>query len=158
VSACATDRDAIQSLAKEVGTEHRALICDVTQCVEGEEFATPLLDRFGPPDLLLNNAAVINLNAKLWEDCLSEEFPRVIDVNLKGAHGMIRALLPTLIARGRGVVVSFLRSPHLVAQSGATPGEALRPPGTAIAAVLRVGYPPCKTSLRRSFQIISCRS
>jgi NADP-dependent 3-hydroxy acid dehydrogenase YdfG len=31
----------------------------------------------------------------------------VIAVNLTGVHGMIRALLPAMMASGRGVVVNF---------------------------------------------------
>ena len=106
VSACATDPDAIESLAIELGPEHLALTCDVTRPAEVGEFATRVLERFGPPDLLLNNAGVINRNAPLWE-LSPEEFSRVIDVNLKGVHGVIRAFLPAMIARGRGVVVNF---------------------------------------------------
>jgi NAD(P)-dependent dehydrogenase (short-subunit alcohol dehydrogenase family) len=106
VSACATDPAVIQSLAQELGPDHLALTCDVTHPAEIAAFAARVLDRFGPPDLLLNNAAIINRNAPLWE-VSAEEFSRVIDVNLKGVHGMIRAFLPAMIARGRGVVVNF---------------------------------------------------
>ncbi len=106
VSACATDPQAIQSLASELGTEHLALSCDVTRTADVGGFSARVLERFGPPDLLLNNAAVINPNAPLWE-VSAEEFSRVIDVNLKGVHAMIRALLPSMIARGSGVVVNF---------------------------------------------------
>jgi NAD(P)-dependent dehydrogenase (short-subunit alcohol dehydrogenase family) len=106
VSACATGATAIQTLANELGPEHLALTCDVTRPGEVGAFAARVLERFGPPDLLLNNAAVINRNAPLWE-VSAEEFSRVIDVNLKGVHAMIRAVLPVMIQRGRGVVVNF---------------------------------------------------
>jgi NAD(P)-dependent dehydrogenase (short-subunit alcohol dehydrogenase family) len=106
VSACATDPEATQSLATELGPEHLALICDVTKPTEVGAFATRAQERFGPPDLLLNNAAVINRNASLWE-VPPEEFSRVIDVNLKGVHGVIRAFLQAMIERGSGVVVNF---------------------------------------------------
>jgi len=71
-----------------------------------EEFATAANNRFGPPDLLLNNADLINRSAPLWE-VPADEFSRVIDVNLKGVHNMIRAFLPGMIRRGTGVVVNF---------------------------------------------------
>ncbi len=60
----------------------------------------------GVPDLLINNAAIINGNAPLW-DVSAEEFSRVMDVNLKGVHYVIRAFLPGMIARGGGVVVNL---------------------------------------------------
>jgi len=78
----------------------------VTRPADVGNFAARVLERCGPPDLLLNNAAVINPNAPLWE-VSAEDFSRVIDVNLKGVHAMIRAFLPAMIARGSGVVVNF---------------------------------------------------
>ena len=60
----------------------------------------------GPPDLLVNNAGVINANAPLWQ-VTEEDFARVIDVNVKGVVNVIRRFLPAMIARGEGVVVNF---------------------------------------------------
>ena len=106
VSACATDAEAIQSLARELGLESLALTCDVTRPAEVESFASRVLERFGAPDLLLNNAALVNRNAPLWE-VPPEEFSRVIDVNLKGVHLVNRAFLPAMMRRRKGVVVNF---------------------------------------------------
>jgi NAD(P)-dependent dehydrogenase (short-subunit alcohol dehydrogenase family) len=71
-----------------------------------QEFATAVTKRFGAPDLLLNNAATINPNKPLWE-VSADEFSRVIDVNLKGVHHVIRSFLPAMICCGKGVVVNF---------------------------------------------------
>ncbi len=106
VSGCGTDADALQSLAVELGSEHLMQVCDVTDPVSVEKFTTAATERFGYPDLLLNNAATINRNAPLWE-VSAEDFARVIDVNLKGVHLVIRAFLPGMIQRGKGVVVNF---------------------------------------------------
>src|SRR5262249_31472192 len=57
------------------------------------------------PDLLLNNAAVINHNAPLWEVPV-QEFDRVIDVNVKGAVNVVRCFVPAMLGRGTGVVVN----------------------------------------------------
>ena len=38
----------------------------MTRPAEVGAFATRVLERFSPPDLLPNNAAVINRNAPLW--------------------------------------------------------------------------------------------
>jgi NAD(P)-dependent dehydrogenase (short-subunit alcohol dehydrogenase family) len=58
------------------------------------------------PDLLINNAAVINRSARLWE-VNGEEFSDVIDTNVKGVAHVIRYFLPRMITLGRGVVVNF---------------------------------------------------
>jgi NAD(P)-dependent dehydrogenase (short-subunit alcohol dehydrogenase family) len=60
----------------------------------------------GPPDLLINNAAVGNSPARLWE-VPAREFSRLIDVNVKGMFHVLRAFVPSMAARGRGVVVNL---------------------------------------------------
>ena len=60
----------------------------------------------GTPDLLLNNAAVINENGTLW-DTPPDEFSRVIDVNIKGVFHVLRHFVPAMIQQARGVIVNF---------------------------------------------------
>ncbi len=60
----------------------------------------------GPVDLLLNNAALINRNAVLWEVPV-EEFDRVVDVNIKGTANVLRHFVPAMVARKRGMIVNF---------------------------------------------------
>ncbi len=60
----------------------------------------------GAPDLLLNNAAIINRNAPLWK-VPAREFSDVIDVNIKGVVNVIRHFAPTMIARRSGVIVNW---------------------------------------------------
>ncbi|HID23105.1 MAG TPA: SDR family oxidoreductase, partial [Planctomycetaceae bacterium] len=69
-------------------------------------WAEAVCDELGPPDLLVNNAAVINRNRRLWE-VPAEEFARVVDVNLKGVPHVIRSFVPRMIERGRGVIVNM---------------------------------------------------
>lgn len=106
VSGCATDAAALQSLASELGPDHLTQTCDVTDPAAVEAFATTATERYGAPDLLVNNAATISPNKPLWE-VSAEDFSRVIDVNLKGVHLVIRAFLPGMIRRGKGVVANF---------------------------------------------------
>jgi NAD(P)-dependent dehydrogenase (short-subunit alcohol dehydrogenase family) len=105
VSGCGTDTAALQSLANELGPDHLVQACDVTNPAAVEAFKANSNDRFGPPDLLINNAATINPSKPLWE-VTPEQFGRVIDVNLKGVHNVILAFLPGMIERGSGVVVN----------------------------------------------------
>ena len=106
VSGCGTDVAALRLLAGELGPDHHLQPCDVTDAAAVEKFAAAVTERFGAPDLLLNNAATINPNKPLWE-VTAGEFGRVIDINLKGVHLIIRAFLPGMIQRGKGVVVNF---------------------------------------------------
>lgn len=106
VSGCGTNPIRVDVLAAELGEKHRVVRADVSSEAEVADFARDILAGPGAPDLLLNNAAVINRNAPLWE-VPAGEFSRVIDVNLKGIHLVLGAFLPSMIARGSGVVVNF---------------------------------------------------
>jgi NAD(P)-dependent dehydrogenase (short-subunit alcohol dehydrogenase family) len=79
---------------------------DVCDPVAVEHWAKEVIAKLGAPDLLLNNAALVNENAPLWE-VLPEQFSRVIDVNIKGVYHVIRAFVPAMIHRGSGVIVNF---------------------------------------------------
>jgi NAD(P)-dependent dehydrogenase (short-subunit alcohol dehydrogenase family) len=58
------------------------------------------------PDLLINNAAIVNRPAPLWNvDQL--EFEKLIDINIKGVANVIRAFIPWMIQRGQGVIVNM---------------------------------------------------
>ncbi len=106
VSGCGTKSDAVERLAAELGEGHLVRVCDVTSTDAVTAMTDKILADAGAPDLLLNNAAVINRNAPLWE-VSPEDFSRVMDVNLKGIHLVLRAFLPAMIVRGSGVVVNF---------------------------------------------------
>lgn len=69
-------------------------------------FCGEVLERLGPPDLLLNNAALINRNNPIWE-VSAREFSEVVDVNIKGTAAMIRNLIQPMMARGSGAIVNF---------------------------------------------------
>ncbi|MCW1926468.1 SDR family oxidoreductase [Luteolibacter arcticus] len=106
VSGCGTNPIRVDVLSAELGEKHRILCTDVTSEADITAFANDILAGPGAPDLLLNNAAIINRSAPLWE-VPADEFSRVIDVNLKGIHHVLCAFLPAMIARGSGVVVNF---------------------------------------------------
>ena len=69
-------------------------------------WAKRILSSHGPPDLLLNNAALVNRNAKLWE-IPAQEFSEVIDVNIKGVTNVIRHFVPAMVKHRSGVIVNF---------------------------------------------------
>lgn len=79
---------------------------DVASDEAVEAWASRVMEKYGPPALLLNNAAIINQNAALWE-IGAGEFDRVMDVNIKGVANMIRHFVPAMIGKGTGVIVNF---------------------------------------------------
>lgn len=106
IAGCGRSAAVVAELAAEHGEPHRFDCIDVTDDGHVSEWAQGVVEQFGPPDLLLNNAATINENASLWEVPV-DEFDRVVDVNIKGVANVIRHFLPPMIERGSGIVVNF---------------------------------------------------
>jgi NAD(P)-dependent dehydrogenase (short-subunit alcohol dehydrogenase family) len=103
---CGRSAPQIESLAAELREPHSFSPLDVTNDAEVQTWAAQILKKYGPPDFLINNAAVINKNAPLWQ-VPAEEFNAVIDVNLKGIANIIRAFVPEMVRRGSGVIVNL---------------------------------------------------
>lgn len=103
---CGRDRAAVAALALEYGAPHRFDAVDVSDRAAVEAWARERLADGGVPHLLINNAAVINANARLW-DVPPEQFQQVLDVNVTGTFHVLRAFVPGMVALRRGIVVNF---------------------------------------------------
>lgn len=106
VAGCARDAEAIGELSRAHPGSHRFKALDISDDQAVAEFCGAVIDSMGAPDLVLNNAGVINASAPLWE-VPAEDFSRVMDVNLKGVANVIRHVVPAMIDRSSGVIVNF---------------------------------------------------
>jgi NAD(P)-dependent dehydrogenase (short-subunit alcohol dehydrogenase family) len=106
VLGCGRSKKEIEKLRERLEPPHDFCAVDVASDEEVKAWAARLLEAQGAPDLLLNNAGVINRNAPLWK-VSAGEFSTVIDVNLKGAANTIRHFVPAMIQQKRGVIVNF---------------------------------------------------
>jgi NAD(P)-dependent dehydrogenase (short-subunit alcohol dehydrogenase family) len=106
VIGCGRSEKQIISLQKQFSAPNDFAVVDVSNDAEVAAWAKRVLSSRAAPDLLLNNAALINRNAPLWE-VPAQEFSDVIDVNLKGVTNVIRHFVPAMIQQGRGVIVNF---------------------------------------------------
>jgi NAD(P)-dependent dehydrogenase (short-subunit alcohol dehydrogenase family) len=109
VAGCGRDTEQLAALEREgveSGGVHFFGRCDVAREGDVAAFCAEVIGRFGAPQLVLNNAAIINGNAPLWRvDAL--EFSRVVDVNLKGVAALMRHFLPAMLHEKGGVIVNF---------------------------------------------------
>lgn len=96
----------IEELRHAFPKPHDFRVVDVSSDEQVQSWGVAALASHGPPDLLLNNAGIINRNARLWE-VPAREFDQVIDVNLKGVANVIRHFVPAMVKRGSGVIVNF---------------------------------------------------
>lgn len=106
VAGCGRNAKAVAELAKRHGTPNDFAAVDVASDEAVRSWAERVLQSHGAPDLLLNNAALINRNAPLWE-VGAQEFSEVVDVNIKGVANVIRHFVPAMVARRSGVIVNF---------------------------------------------------
>jgi len=106
LAGCARDAAMIAGLSGEFPAPHHFTACDVAEDAQVATFCQSVLRACGTPDLVLNNAAIVNASAPLWE-VGAEEFGRVVDINIKGTANVMRHLLPAMLKRGGGVMVNF---------------------------------------------------
>lgn len=106
VMGCGRSVERIEELRRRYPAPHGFSVVDVASERAVQAWASRVLKQVGAPELLLNNAAVINKNAPLWQ-VSAAEFSEVVDINLKGVANVIRHFVPAMIERGRGVIVNF---------------------------------------------------
>lgn len=106
VLGCGRSEREIAQLRKEFPTPNDFAVIDVADDAQVAVWAKRLLASHSPPDLLLNNAALMNRLAPLWK-IPAAEFSSVIDVNIKGVANVIRHFSPAMVRRGSGVIVNF---------------------------------------------------
>ncbi len=93
------DADAVQAEAARVGGA--AYVCDVADRA-GVEAAVAAI---GPADILVNNAGVnvfsdpLTLTDEAWRRCMA--------IDVEGAWHCTRAVLPAMLAAGRGAIVNI---------------------------------------------------
>ena len=106
VAGCGRSEAAIDDLRLKLAAPHRFATVDVADDVQVGQWARHVLTTMGPPDILINNAALMNTPAPLWE-VPAAEFGTLIDVNIKGTANMLRHFVPAMIAENRGVIINF---------------------------------------------------
>ncbi len=107
IAGCSRNSDQISAISEEFGSDHFFQSVDVSKEDDIRSFCEAAIDHFGEaPDLLINNAALINRNAPLWE-ISAEEMAAIVDVNIEGVAHTIRHVVPSMIEKGSGVIVNF---------------------------------------------------
>lgn len=106
VIGCGRDPEKILDLRFACAAPHRFDIVDVAQAAKVDVWHETVSATHGAVDLLINNAAIINRPAPLWE-VPAAEFKALVDINVTGVANVIRAFVPEMIAAGKGVIVNL---------------------------------------------------
>lgn len=109
-------RETVEAI-EALGRRARAWKCDVANAEECSAVCKEVASELGCVDVLVNNAGVTrdNLLGRIKDD----DFDRVIDVNLKGAFNMVKALYRTWLRnKGTGRIVNVSSVVGLMGNAG----------------------------------------
>ena len=100
--------DSVADEIKGLGRRVLTLVGDVSRAADAERFVADALAQFGRIDVLVNNAAAPHgADRRLLWEIPEEAWDMVIDVNLKGTFLMSRAVIPHMLKRGSGRIISM---------------------------------------------------
>jgi NAD(P)-dependent dehydrogenase (short-subunit alcohol dehydrogenase family) len=129
------ERAAAEAAAEVIGERTLALAADVTDGKAMELAVSKVVERFGGVDVVVANAGIAP-SPRPMSVMGSEEFERVIDVDLYGVWRTVRPALPQVIERQGHVVVvasvyafmnGMMAAPYAMAKAGVEQlGRALR--------------------------------
>ncbi len=102
----ARSQEAIEALRNEFPGTHRFDSLDVSNSEQVKAWADDVTASGLVPDLILNNAAVVNELKQVWR-IEPDEFQKVMQVNVLGSFYVLRYLLPAMIRQKKGIIVNF---------------------------------------------------
>ena len=105
VSGCSRNTQRMNELREQFGEEHYFEAVDVSDPDQVYSWASNCLEQQGAVDLIVNNAAIINPNASMWE-VDDQQWSELININVKGVFYVSKAFLPSLIKANHGVLVN----------------------------------------------------
>ncbi len=106
VAGCARSQQQLEDLEMNLGGDHYFQSADVSSEHSVQQWIAAASAMTGTPDLLINNAAIINSPKPLWE-VSEEEFEQVMQVNICGVARMIRNVLPLMMEQGSGIIANL---------------------------------------------------
>ncbi len=122
------DVAASRSAAEQIGEGHRGYACDVRDEASCHAIVQSIIEVFGHVDVLVNNAGVSQSQRLM--DSTQDDYDIVMDVSVRGAYNMSRAVTAHFRSRRSGNIVcigsvagqrggGILGGPHYSAAKGA---------------------------------------
>ena len=122
IAVAARTAEQVEQVAREIGNEAMALVCDVAD----PQSVALMFERVGDVDILVNNAGiaesatVVNTTDELWH--------RHLAINLSGTFYCTRAALPAMLKKGWGRIINIASiagktgAPYIAAYSASKHG------------------------------------
>jgi NAD(P)-dependent dehydrogenase (short-subunit alcohol dehydrogenase family) len=93
-------------LIGQAGGRARSVPTDITVADAVRDAMAAIEQELGPVDVLVNNAGAVQPFGPVWETS-AEEWWRSMEVNMLGPLLCSRAVLPRMVARGRGRIINI---------------------------------------------------
>ncbi|MEO7414577.1 MAG: SDR family oxidoreductase [Opitutaceae bacterium] len=106
VIGCGRSGEGIFDLRMTYAAPHDFSVVDVALDNKVAIWAAKVLENDSAPDLLINNAGVMNRLSRIWEQD-DREFTKLVDVNIRGVANVLRHFVPAMVAQKKGVIVNF---------------------------------------------------
>ena len=100
--------DKLETLKKEITDDGgEIIICetDVTKKSDCDNLVKQAIDKYGTVDVLINNAGLMPLS--FVKSLKTDEWDRMIDVNIKGVLYCTAAVIPTMLEKKSGHIVNI---------------------------------------------------
>ncbi len=105
VGLLARSEGAITEIASRIGANAMAATCDVSDYASLAGAIRSIEEALGPTEVLINNAGAVEPISHL-ASADPDGWSKVIDINLKGVFYGMRAVLPGMIERGSGTILT----------------------------------------------------
>src|SRR5438270_419086 len=104
----ANEAGAVADEMREHSVDAQAFQCDLTQPAQIQGLVDDVVKRFGRLDILINDAAYNKaIPFRDLDGLTTEEWSKIIDVNLTGPMHMMKAVAPMMKKQGRGRIVNI---------------------------------------------------
>lgn len=96
--------DQLKNLAQEIGENAIYVVTDVARRTDLDNLILQAIAKFGRVDVMWNNAGIMPIS--FFEEGHVDEWDKMIDINIKGVLYGINAVLPHMLERGQGHILS----------------------------------------------------
>ena len=103
---CGRKQETLDRVAAEIGPSVKPIACHVGRADQIENMIAATAREFGPVDILVNNAAT-NISFGPCLEIDETQFDKMIEINLKSAFRLTKAVAPGMCQRGSGSIINI---------------------------------------------------
>ncbi|MFT9850528.1 SDR family oxidoreductase [Aneurinibacillus sp. REN35] len=109
VMGCGRNENEIKVIRNQFHHKHDFQSIDISNEKAVASWAAGTISKYGAPDMLVNNASIVNKKAALW-NVPAEEFAEVMNSNVSGTVHVIRSFVPAMIKKEKGIIINISSS------------------------------------------------